>query len=87
VVGAGHLQEGHWSWIASHACYFSLAILSEVAMFVLFLCFSIFQDFRLFIVYIHISDKGHCQSSVYFLLSRNDVGIVEPGEFVEASWL
>jgi hypothetical protein len=40
--GAGHYQEGHWGWAASHTCCFSLALLSEVAMFALFQCFSIF---------------------------------------------
>jgi hypothetical protein len=50
---------------------FSLAVLSEVAMFSLFQCFSIFQHSRLFIIY--ISDKGCHWSSVYFLLARDNV--------------
>jgi hypothetical protein len=25
-------------------------------------------------IYIYIYDKGHCQSSIYFLLARDDVG-------------
>jgi hypothetical protein len=41
---AGHYQEGHWGWAASHTCwFFSLALLSEVAMFALFQCFSVSQ--------------------------------------------
>jgi hypothetical protein len=56
-------------WAASHAYCFYLALLWEVAMFTLFKCFSIFQNFRLF-----ISDKGNLWSSGYFLLARDDVG-------------
>jgi hypothetical protein len=42
--GAGPYQEGHWGWAASHTCwFFSLALLSEVAMFALFQCFSVSQ--------------------------------------------
>jgi hypothetical protein len=41
--GAGHYREGPWGWAASHMCCFSLALLLEVAMFVLFYCLSIFQ--------------------------------------------
>jgi hypothetical protein len=41
-----------------------------------------FQAF--YYIYIYIYDKGHRQSSVYFMLARDDVGVVEPGEFVEA---
>jgi hypothetical protein len=49
--GAEHYWEGHWGWAANHKCCFSLALLSEAAMFALFQCFSIFQQFRwLFIV-------------------------------------
>jgi hypothetical protein len=41
--GVGHFQEGLWGWAASHTSCFSLALLSDVAMFALFQCFSIFQ--------------------------------------------
>jgi hypothetical protein len=41
--GAGHYR-GHWGRVASYTCCFSLALLSEVAMFALFQCLSIFQQ-------------------------------------------
>jgi hypothetical protein len=41
--GAGHYQEDHWNWAASHTFCFSLALLPEVAIFALFQYFSIFQ--------------------------------------------
>jgi hypothetical protein len=41
-------------------------------MFALFQCFSIFQHFRLFIIY--INDKEYRWSSVYFPLARDKVG-------------
>jgi hypothetical protein len=44
---AGHYQQGHWDWATNHMCCFSLALLSEVAMFALFQCFSIFQQITL----------------------------------------
>jgi hypothetical protein len=48
--GAGHYWDCQWGWAPSHTCCFSLALLSKVAMFALFQCFSILQHSRLFII-------------------------------------
>jgi hypothetical protein len=50
--------------LGSYTCCFSLALLSEVAMFALFQCFLIFQHSRL--IYIYIYDKG--ASPVFWVL-------------------
>jgi hypothetical protein len=67
--GAGHYQEGHSGWTASHTCCFSLALLSEVAIFALFQCFSIFQHFwSIYICYIYIYMYTYIYIYVYIYI-------------------
>jgi hypothetical protein len=62
-----------WSLkLVSYACCFSLAFLSEVAMFALFQSFSTFQHSRLFDIYMA---RERCLSFGYFLLARGGVGV------------